>query len=91
MVECCKGIFRKVAISKLPWQCGWQTHQNQGTISVGTNYFCYKKFFSLVLMAACDADYRFVWMDIGQYGKCRASKIKIQYHKQKMIMRFDFF
>ncbi|KMQ88796.1 nuclease harbi1-like protein [Lasius niger] len=55
-------------VHKIIPECGWQTHQNQGTISVGTNYFCYKKFFSLVLMAACDADYRFVWMDIGQYG-----------------------
>lgn len=33
----------------------------------GTEYFCYKKFFSLVLMAVCDADYRFVWVDIGQF------------------------
>lgn len=35
----------------------------------GSNYFCYLKKFSIVLMAIVGADYRFICVDIGAYGK----------------------
>lgn len=35
----------------------------------GSMYFNYKYFFSLVLLALADANYCFVWIDIGAYGK----------------------
>ncbi|XP_043466356.1 uncharacterized protein LOC122501147 [Leptopilina heterotoma] len=34
----------------------------------GSLFFNYKKFFSFKLLAACDAYYRFIWIDVGDYG-----------------------
>ena len=35
----------------------------------GSDYYNYKKYFSLVLMASCNARLLFDWIDIGAYGK----------------------
>ena len=34
----------------------------------GSSYFNYKKFFSVVLLALVDHDYKFIWADIGGRG-----------------------
>lgn len=41
----------------------------------GSLYFNYKNYFSLVLLGICDADYRFIYVDVGAYGKCSDSSI----------------
>lgn len=35
----------------------------------GSLFFNYKKFFSIVLLALCDAHKRFIWFNVGHYGK----------------------
>lgn len=34
----------------------------------GSNFFNYKKYFSTILLAVCDAKYNFIYVDIGSYG-----------------------
>jgi hypothetical protein len=41
----------------------------------GSLYYNYKRFFSVVLLAICDADYKFISIDVGAYGKCSDSSI----------------
>ncbi|CAL4093492.1 unnamed protein product, partial [Meganyctiphanes norvegica] len=41
----------------------------------GSEYFNYKKYFSMVLLAVCDSNYRFTFVDIGSYGKSCDSAI----------------
>ncbi|KAF4530371.1 hypothetical protein B566_EDAN018515 [Ephemera danica] len=52
---CCGSIDGKYAYLQAPPKSG-------------STYFCHKKMFSIVLMAICDANYKFLWVDIGAPG-----------------------
>lgn len=41
----------------------------QAPANTGSAFHNYKGYFSFVLMAIVDARYRFIWVDIGNYGK----------------------
>ncbi|KAF4529518.1 hypothetical protein B566_EDAN015176 [Ephemera danica] len=40
----------------------------QAPKNTGSTFYCHKHFFAIVLMALCDAKYRFRWVDIGAPG-----------------------
>ena len=52
----------------------------------GSQYFNYKGFFSLVLLAVCDANYCFTLFDLGQYGSNNDSGVLLN---SKMGQLFD--
>lgn len=41
----------------------------------GSLYYNYKHFFSIVLLAICDSNYNFTYVDVGSYGKSADSQI----------------
>lgn len=41
----------------------------------GSLYYNYKNFFSILLLAVCDASYKFVFIDVGAYGKSSDSTV----------------
>ncbi|XP_054263766.1 uncharacterized protein LOC128987093 [Macrosteles quadrilineatus] len=41
----------------------------------GSLFYNYKKYFSLILMAVTDANYKFIFIDVGSYGKCNDSTV----------------
>ena len=41
----------------------------QCPINSGSQFFNYKQYFSLVLMALCDSNYCFTWVEVGDFGK----------------------
>lgn len=59
--------------------------QNSGSL-----YYNYKGFFSIILLALVDADYKFIWADVGTNGACSDAQVwndcELQYAVQDDIL-----
>ena len=61
--------------------------QIQAPPNSGTTHFCYKGIFSLVLLAACDANYKFTLVDFGEAGSNNDAGIFENSHISYAIQR----
>ena len=52
----------------------------------GSEYFNYKGYFSLVLLASVDADYKFLWVNAGASGSSSDSQI---FNRSKLKRRIE--
>ena len=64
----------------------WSFHHTSGALDgkhiairsprpSGTLYYDYKSFFSIILLALLDADYKFIWADVGVQGSSSDAQI----------------
>ena len=78
----------------------WNFHNCLGAIDVkyiairkpkqsGPYFYNYKGFFTIVLMAVADADYKFLFVDIGANGSCADSGIFKLTNIYKAVMSGD--
>lgn len=51
----------------------------------GSLYYKYKNFFSMILLAVCDANYMFAFVDVGSYGRVSDSTLYKESVLQKII------
>lgn len=58
----------------------------QTPINSGTEYFNYKSFHSIVLMACVDAEYNFIWASVGGHGRISDGGIFGDTKFNKMIL-----
>ena len=52
----------------------------------GSEYFNYKGYFSLLLLALVDADYKFLWLNVGTSGSSSDSQI---FNRSKLKRRIE--
>ena len=58
-----------LGFSKLLRGCGWKTHLHRLSKRSRLTFYNYTYFYSIVLMVVCDAQYRFLFADMGSYGR----------------------
>jgi len=64
------GFLQPMAVSQLRRAIDGKHISIQRRPKTGSLFYSsYKKRFSIILIAACDANYRFTWVDVGDYGE----------------------
>ena len=53
----------------------WETHGLKFPERSGSRFYNYKGFYSIVLMALVDADYKFLWVEVGSNGAASDAQI----------------
>jgi len=69
MVEYSRTFFTKWNVPNCIGAWDGKHISLQAPINSSTEYFNYKSFHSIVLMACVDANYKFIWANVGAQGK----------------------
>ena len=72
-------------LSKLCRLLGWQACNDKSSTKFTFSVGFLKGFFSIVLMALVDADYRFIYVDVGDFGSNGDSGISLELPSRKEL------
>ncbi|KAB0803040.1 hypothetical protein PPYR_00010 [Photinus pyralis] len=90
MVEVSKGFYRRWNMPNCLGALDGKHVSIQAPYHSGSEYFSYKKSFSLVLMAACDSYYKFIYVDIAAPGSLHDSYIFRQSNFGRAFLSNEF-
>ena len=88
--NCCR-FWTDIEYASLHWSYWWKACCDEKCAFSGFPWHKYKGFFSMVLLAICDARYNFTAIDVGQYGSNNDSGILLNSKMENNFEKDSFY